>query len=234
MIPDKNVGQGFVDIAAHQLQEPLAGMKWKFENILSGRFGNLSAEQRGVIVELYDTNENAIQLVSDLLTVARLEGGRLKVNKQPSDLSQLVRKIMKRHDADIKEHRGKMYFTSSKDSLPEVSVDDVLMNQVVDNLISNAIKYNPAKMHITVSVLKDEGFVVISVNNRGPIISKEKQADLFKKFSRAKTKGTEKTSGTGLGLYITKQIVELHSGEISVVSEEKQGTTFTVRLPIEK
>jgi signal transduction histidine kinase len=222
----------FVDMATHQLQEPLASMKWTLENILSGRSGEINVETRQAIKKVYTANENTIKLMRDLLIVARLESGRLQLKTEPTDLLELVQKIIKQHDSDIKEHLGEMHFTSPKGPLPKIPTDITLLSQAIDNLISKAIKYNPIKTHITVSVFKESNQVKISIKNRGPSIPKEKQSKLFEKFTRAKTKGTQKTSGTGLGLHITKQIIELHGGEVSFSSEKNEGTTFTIILPI--
>jgi two-component system phosphate regulon sensor histidine kinase PhoR len=224
----------FVNVAAHQLQEPLAAAKWVIEGLLAGRSGILQPKQQEAVTKLWQINEEAARLMSDLLTVARLEGGRLKLQLTPTDLTVLVRKIMKRHDADIKEYHGSMYFTGPKESLPVVPVDITLFSQAIDNLISNAIKYNPIGTHITVAMATRDQAVVIAVKNRGPAIPEAKQSTLFQKYVRAGTQGTEKTKGTGLGLYITKQIVELHGGEVSFESAKDVGTTFFITLPVRR
>jgi len=117
------------------------------------------------------------------------------------------------------------------------------LSQAIDNLISNAIKYNPVKTHVTVMVSRgkmqkltqnnaEDNWVTIVFNNRGPLIPKEKQPTLFQKFGRVETKKTQRTKGTGLGLYITKQIVELHGGEIGLESSKGEGTSFFITLPM--
>lgn len=222
----------FLNVAAHQLQEPLSAMKWAIEGLLAGRAGGLPPKQREAVMDIGQINEEAARLVSDLLTAARLEGGRLKLQLTLTDLIALVRKIMKRHEADIKEYHGSMYFTGPKESLPAVSVDTTLLSQAIDNLISNAIKYNPIRTHITVTMATRDQAVIIAVKNRGPAIPEAKQSTLFQKYMRAGTQGTEKTKGTGLGLYITKQIVELHGGTVSFESAKGKGTTFFITLPI--
>jgi two-component system phosphate regulon sensor histidine kinase PhoR len=222
----------FLNVAAHQLQEPLAATKWAIEELLAGRSGILKPKQREAVTNLGQINEEASRLVGDLLAAARLEGGRLKLQRAAVDLTVLVRKIMKRHKADIKEYHGSMYFTGPKASLPAVSVDVSLLSQAIDNLISNAIKYNPLRTHITVSITTRDQAVVIAVKNRGPVIPEAKQKTLFQKYVRAGTPGTSKTKGTGLGLYITKQIVELHGGEITFESVPGAGTTFFITLPV--
>lgn len=224
----------FLNVAAHQLQEPLSAMKWVIEGLLAGRMGVLPPKQREAVMKIGQINEEAAQLMSDLLTVARLEGGRLELKLASTDLTALVRKIMKRHDADIKEYHGSMHFTGPKENLPAVLVDTTLLSQAIDNLISNAIKYNPIRTHITVTMATREQDVIIAVKNRGPAIPEAKQSTLFQKYVRAGTQGTEKTKGTGLGLYITKQIVELHGGTVSFESAKGAGTTFFITLPVSK
>lgn len=225
-------GSEFVNLAAHQLQEPLASMKWQLESLLAERGGVLKPKQRSMVDEAYAINQDAIRLVKDLLAVARLEGGRLQANKKKTDIVKLVRKAMKRFEPAIKEYRGKVHFDSPREKIPQILADHRLLTQAIDNLISNAIKYNPLEMHLDLAVKLEPKWVVISIRNKGSLIPPEKQKEMFQKFSRAKSKGTGKTSGTGLGLYITKQIVELHQGEISFSSVKKEGTTFLIKLPL--
>jgi len=222
----------FVNLAAHQLQEPLASMKWQLESLLAERAGSLKPKQRSMMDEAYAINQDSIRLVKDLLAVARLEGGRLQANKEKTDVVKLVRNVMKRFEPAIKEYRGKVHFDTPRDVVPQVLVDHRLLTQAIDNLVSNAIKYNPLDLHLDIAVAVQRKWVVISVRNKGSLIPVNKQADMFQKFSRATAKGTTKTSGTGLGLYITKQIIELHQGEISFTSIKDEGTTFYIKLPL--
>lgn len=223
----------FVNVAAHQLQEPLASMKWQLDNLLADRAGRLLPRQRSVLGDIYAINQDAIRLVKDLLMVARLEGGRVGANREPTDLVALVRRIVKRYESAVKEYRGVMHFNTPREKIPAVALDHQLMTQAIDNLISNALKYNPQDTHIDVSVQAKPGTVVVAVRNGGRPIPPEKQAELFQKFARAELPGTEKTKGTGLGLYITRQVVELHRGKISVTSAEGKGTTFAIELPLQ-
>jgi signal transduction histidine kinase len=222
----------FVNLAAHQLQEPLASMKWQMDTLLADRAGSLKPKQRVIVEELYAVNQDAIRLVKDLLFVARLEGGRLKIDKQATNLVALLDQIKKRYEPAVNEYRGVLHFDSPRGAIPQVAVDARMLTQAVDNLLSNAIKYNPTDTHIDLGLKQEEKHVVVSVRNRGPGIPEDKQKQLFEKFSRAEAAGTKKTGGTGLGLYITKQIVELHGGEISFTSTPGKGATFFIKLPL--
>lgn len=222
----------FVNVAAHQLQEPLASMKWQLDNLLADRAGKLLPKQRSVLGDIYTINQEAIRLVKDLLTVARLEGGRLRVNPEPTDVAAMVRRIVKRYEPAVKEYRGVMHYNTPREALPQVPLDHRLMTQAIDNLLSNALKYNAQGTHIDVSVKRERGGVAVLVHNGGQAIPPEAQAQLFQKFARAEVHGTEKTKGTGLGLYITRHIVELHGGTISAASAEGKGTTFSIVLPV--
>lgn len=228
----EKASQEFVNVAAHQLQEPLASMKWQLESLLAEKAGPIKPNQRSVLDEVYATNQDAIRLVKDLLIVARLEGGRLQVKREEVDIVTLVGKIAKRYEPVVKEYRGVMHFDSPREAVPKLMVDHRLLTQAIDNLVNNAIKYNPLDTHLDLVVRKKENTVVISVRNKGSTIPVAKQKQLFEKFSRAETKGTKKTGGTGLGLYITKQIVELHGGDISLSSKPGKGTTFYIKLPL--
>lgn len=222
----------FVNVAAHQLQEPLASMKWQLDNLMADRAGPLKPKQRSVLGDIYAINQDAIRLVKDLLMVARLEGGRLKASPEPTDVVALVGRIIKRYEAAVQEYRGVMHFNTPHDKLPPISLDHRLMTQAIDNLISNALKYNSQDTHVDVSVKRQQERVVVSVHNGGQPIPTAAQTQLFQKFARSQVRGTEKTKGTGLGLYITRQIVELHQGTITVTSAKDKGTTFSIALPL--
>jgi len=219
-------------MAAHQLQAPLTVMNWNLDNILAGKFGRLTPPAQQAVQKVYEANQEITHLVIDLLTVARLEGGRLQLKVRPTDFVALVRQGMARYNQAIREHHGEMYFTAPREPLPNLSIDPVLISQVIDNIISNAIKYNPVKTHITIVMTKAKDQVTVAIKNSGPAIPPDKQSSLFQKFARAETKDTEKTSGTGLGLYITKQIMELHHGTINFTSAKNEGTTFFISLPL--
>src|SRR3989344_1981745 len=212
-------GKEFVNLAAHQLQEPLASMKWQMDTLLGERAGSLKPKQRVMVEEIYAVNQDAIRLVKDLLFVARLEGGRLKIDKQATNLVTLLDQIKKRYEPAVNEYRGVLHFDSPRGAIPEVAVDARMLTQAVDNLLSNAIKYNPTDTHIDIGLKQEDAKIVISVKNRGLGIPEDKQRQLFEKFSRAEAAGTKKTGGTGRGLYITKHIVDLHGGEISFTSQ---------------
>ena len=225
-------GKEFVNLAAHQLQEPLASMKWQMDTLLGERAGSLKPKQRVMVEGIYAVNQDAIRLVKDLLFVARLEGGRLKIDKQATNLVTLLDQIKKRYEPAVNEYRGVLHFDSPRGAIPEGAVDARMLTQAVDHLLSNAIKYNPTDTHIDIGLKQEDAKIVISVKNRGLGIPEDKQRQLFEKFSRAEAAGTKKTGGTGLGLYITKQIVELHGGEISFTSQPNKGATFFIKLPL--
>ena len=122
-------GKEFVNIAAHQLQEPLSSMKWQLESMLADRAGELTEQLREAVNKVYVTNESTISLMRDLLTIARMEGGRLKLNAKPTDLVAFVRQAIRRHEPAVKEHQGVMYFTQPKEKLPPMPIDPTLFNQ---------------------------------------------------------------------------------------------------------
>jgi two-component system, OmpR family, sensor histidine kinase VicK len=223
----------FLDIAAHQMQAPLAYLKKQIDSLLSDRTEKLSVQQIEAINKISRTNEDSIALISNLLAVAKIEGGKLKLNKKKINPVVLVRKVMRQYEGSVTERGGIMFFSQSKGKMPKVLLDEILFAQVVDNLISNAIKYNSTDTRISVNVKATEESLIVSVNNRGPAIPRKVQVKLFSKFERTDTKVSKQTPGTGLGLYISEQIVDLHGGRIKLESNDEKGTTFYIEIPIE-
>ncbi|MBN2016053.1 PAS domain S-box protein [Candidatus Dojkabacteria bacterium] len=232
----------FVSIASHQLRTPLSTIKWYAEMLIAGDAGKLSGDQGNYMKEIYDGNQRMIDLVNALLNVSRIELGTLAVDPKLTDLRKLADDALGELLPDIEGKKikiNKLY----DEKLPHINVDPKLLFIVFQNLLSNAVKYTPKGGNITVEISKkankkgsiSEGLFeghFIRVSDTGFGIPKYQQDKIFTKLFRADNVKAMDTTGTGLGLYIVKSIVDQANGRIWFESEENKGTTFYVQLPI--
>jgi signal transduction histidine kinase len=220
----------FLGIAAHDLRNPLISIRGFSGILLKGETGPLAPQQREFLSIIAQTSQEMLTLVNDLLDISVIESGRLELNLQPGSLKDLVeRRIsMARHAAELK----RMVISRSLEDLPPVPYDQARMIQVLDNLISNAIKFSPAGSQIGVVLRADRDMAVCSVSDQGPGISEEDRTRIFGDFARLSNKPTGGETSTGLGLAIARKIVLAHAGTLGVESRPGQGSTFTFALPI--
>lgn len=223
----------FVSVAAHQLRTPLTGIKWTLGALAGKELGALTPEQEKIIGEAFKASNRLITLVNDLLNVARLEEGRFGFNLRPQSIEALIRKVASRLEKRAKSlHSALTVYVAS--DIPLLSFDEEKMDIAIENLLDNAIKYTPAGGSIAVEARRENKKAVIAVRDSGIGIPHDQAYRLFTKFFRAKNAQLFQTSGTGLGLYLTKNIVERHGGTLAFKSVEGHGTTFYLTLPIPK
>jgi signal transduction histidine kinase len=220
----------FLGIAAHDLRNPLASIRGFSELLLSDDMGSLTEDQHEFIKTIHSLSQDMLNLVNDLLDVSVIESGKLELKRQPGSLKVLIEERI--HINSILAKNKQMKLHESLATVPEVSFDYSRIAQVVDNLISNAIKYSPSGSNIFVSLNQQGMKAQISVRDEGPGIEPEEQKRLFGEFQRLSTKPTGGEKSTGLGLSIVKKIVEAHNGTTAVESQPGAGSTFTFILPI--
>ena len=221
----------FIALASHQLRTPATAIKQFIGLILEGYVGKIPKEQKDLLQEAYASNERQIHITQDMLSVAKLESGTLDLNVTEINLKNIVEKVFNEHENTISDRSQKATVNLTDCT---IHADENLLSMVIDNLISNASKYTPEKGTLKISLETKGNFVYFSVKDSGVGISKEDKKHLFKRFSRINNKLSEKVGGSGLGLYIAKKIIELHSGKITVESALNKGTTFTVKLPFKQ
>jgi len=221
----------FVSVAAHQLRTPLTGIRWSFRALLEEGIENLTPGQEKIIRDGLQVTLSAVDLVADLLDIARIEAGRFDFTFTTQPLATLMNKVLiqLRKNADEK---GISFKLDIPGNLPHVFVDGEKMETVLENIIDNAIKYTPPGGKVTVVAKKEGSNIKIDVTDTGIGIPQSQQHRLFSKFFRGDNAILFQTSGTGLGLYMVKNIIEKHDGTIAIVSEENKGTKVTLMLPI--
>jgi len=222
----------FVSIAAHQLRTPLSAIKWTLRMLLDGDVGKLSQEQLSFLEKGYQSNERMITLINDLLNVARIEEGRFVYNPAPQSIEKIIKNVIEGVSGTAKKKKLKLIFEKPKKFLPKVKVDREKINLVIQNLLDNAISFSKPGGQVTISVESDKMDLKIMIRDNGIGIPKSQQERIFGKFFRADNAIELETEGTGLGLFICKNIVEAHGGEIWFESKEDKGTTFWFSLPI--
>ena len=222
----------FISLASHQLRTPLSIIKGYISMILEGTWGETNQKQKEHLEKVYLSNERLIKLVEDLLTVSRIESGRLEFDLQPLALDNLTENIVKEFSQLVAKKGLYLKYIKPKKLLPKVKADPLKIRQVIQNLIDNALYYTK-KGGATVSLKTEKNKVVFSIQDTGIGISSEEQVTLFEKFSRGKGVTRMHTEGTGLGLYLAAKLIQAHQGKIWVESEGKgRGSAFYFELPV--
>lgn len=221
----------FINIAAHQLRTPLSAVKWVLRMILDGDVGSLGSSQRKLLDKGYETNEKMIRLVNDLLNVARIEDDRFgyvfkegNIVEAITDAVDELRLMAEKGDIDL-------IFEKPDDISPFV-FDFSKIQLAFHNLINNAIKYTRAGGTVRVSFEKIGEGIVAKVQDTGIGIPESQISQMFSKFFRAENVMRLQVGGSGLGLFIVKDVITRHGGTITVESIENKGTTFTLQMPI--
>ena len=224
----------FVSLTAHQLRTPLSAIKWILRALSEGDVGELEAKQKDMLEKAYNSNERMIDLINDLLNVTKIEEGRYLYQPVLSHITDVVNVVVKDYIELAK--RKDIVFKVQKPlrKLPRVLIDEEKISLAIQNLIDNAIKYTPVKGTVTVSVVGSSKEVKVSVQDSGMGIPKAQQNRVFGKFFRATNAQTVDTEGSGLGLYLVKNIVEAHDGKVDFISTAQKGTTFTITLPVKE
>jgi len=241
-----NAKTEFISIASHQLRTPLTAIKGFVSLLLEGAYGEVNPEAREAINKIHLSGERLIRLVEDLLNVSRIEAGRMIFEKKPGQFEDVVKEICEGLEMLAREKNLYLDWKLPKEKLPSFDFDASKMKEVVSNLVENAIKYSD-KGGVTVRVERtqqttndksqDGGtqeIIRFTVSDTGIGIPADEIPNLFKKFSRGKNTKRLNATGTGLGLFVVKNIVENHGGKIWIESKgEGMGTKFVVELPIE-
>lgn len=221
----------FVSLASHQLKTPLSAVNWYAEMLLDGDAGELNARQKEFLKEIAGGNQRMAKLVNSLLNVSRIDMGTLSITPEPVDLSAVFDSVIEEQQFAISAKQLELKKSYEKD-LPRVNLDPNLIRIVIQNLISNAVKYTRENGKIEVELRRQSGDVLVKVADNGYGIPKLEQPEIFKKLFRADNVKSKKVEGTGLGLYVAKAVVEAFGGKIWFESVEDKGTSFYITLPL--
>ncbi len=221
----------FVSVAAHQLRTPLSGIKWTLLAIIDEV--DIPEEQMQFVNKAYEANERMVNLVNDLLNVSRIEEGRYVYEPEYIDFMEVIDPIVETYKEKIEEKGINFEFKKPKKEIPKIKVDKEKIGMIVQNFLDNAAKYtSEGKISLIMEVIDNK--LKVSVADTGAGIPEDQQKRMFGKFFRAANVMRMETEGSGLGLFIAKNIVESHGGKIGFTSEEGKGSTFYFTLPLKK
>lgn len=228
----------FISLASHQLRTPLTVIEWYMERLQQGGAGELTPKQMKYVQEVYAASRRMATLVQSLLNVSRLELGTFALEEKMINVIQLAHTVVMEFGPSITERGQKLTERYARD-IPQLCVDPKVLYVVLQNLIANAVKYTPPGGKISVKIALQSktqrarpDHLIVSVVDNGLGIPVSQQAEIFKKLFRADNIKELDTDGNGLGLYITKSILDVAGGQIWFESKEGKGSSFYVLLPL--
>ena len=238
VIPNKPEEQGntvdFLSVVAHELKNPLSALIGYLSLFTKDTISSLNEEQKMLLNRVNISAKQLASLIENLLNSSRIERGVLQLNLEEANLPDLVKEVVDEYSLLAQERKINLSFVPPPGNVPSVKVDKTKIVEVISNFLSNAINYTKSPGVIKVSIDAGPEEIITHVQDSGIGIAKESLLKLFNKFYRAEINKSEKPSGMGLGLYISKTIIEMHEGKIWAESTLGQGSTFSFSLPVEK
>lgn len=220
----------FISLASHQLRTPATGVKQYLNMALDGYGGPVDGNLKMFLEKANDSNERQLSVINDLLQVAQVDAGKVVLRKEKLNLNHLITNIIQEQSSKFARRKQSVTFDEQRKSITVVA-DPTKLRMVVENIIDNSSKYSPDGSKITIRTMSSRGKVRISVADKGVGIDKKDINKIFQKFKRLDNSLSTVVGGTGIGLYWVKKIIDLHDGEITVLSELGKGSTFTISLP---
>lgn len=225
----KKAQDELLSLASHQLRTPATATKQYLGMVIQGFMGTVPKQQAGFLQKAYDSNERQLRIINDILHVAKLDAGRIVPTKHTFDITALVKGVIEDNQSELR--KASIVLNRKLGRSFMLVGDQYMVRMIVENLISNAIKYTDAGGRIKVTAIRDKHQYRLSIQDSGVGIAKKDLDRLFKQFSRIENERTAKVSGSGVGLYLAQNFAKLHGGEIRVTTSEGKGSTFTLILP---
>jgi signal transduction histidine kinase len=230
------IKEDFTHMIVHELRAPLTAIKDSSELMIEvfDEKGSMEKEQQRRLLTIIDQqSKELLEQINQVLDAAKIEAGRFSIDKKSTDISDVIEKAIEPF-MPAANKKQILITTDIYYPLPKVDIDPVRITQVLNNLISNSLKFTPSNGKVTLSAKVENGLLKVAVSDNGMGIAEQDQKDLFSKYYQIRTNPHELAKkGTGLGLYIVKGIVEAHGGSVGVVSEPGQGSTIYFNLPFE-
>jgi len=220
----------FVSIVSHQLRSPITNLSWALDFLSSGRAGTFKGEEEEYLMILKENIDRMNDLVSDLLIVSRVETVNLPLNKDFFSLEEITKHVIEDSSPFAKASNVEIKLEVEK-NLPKAFADSYQIEQVIENLIDNAIKYVEGKSEAKINLSQKKDKLYFEIKDSGVGIPSGDQKLIFQKFFRSSNSLRQQTQGSGLGLFIAKSIVERSGGKIGFKSQVGEGTTFWFTLP---
>lgn len=224
--------QRFFACITHDLRSPLTAVQGYADLIATGMMGQVTEKQSAGLRIILDSADRLNNYIDDILDLAKLQSGSFELNLTETDIERILRSVADMYRANL-EQQGIFLLLDIQSGLPSVRVDAKLIHRCVANYVSNAFKFTPKGGAITIRAGREGGLLKIEVKDTGPGIPPDKLEFVFDKFYQVtETKDYARKSGTGLGLTITKEIIQLHGGQVWVESGPGKGSTFVLTLPV--
>ncbi len=229
----------FVSVTTHQLRTPLSAVKWTFHMLLQGSLGPTTPDQHNFIEKGYESTQRMIAIINDLLNVDYMEADRSDYNFLPVDLLPLIESILFEFTNQAESKKITLKFDKPSSVLPPVAADPIKLSMVLENLLDNAIKYTPQGGQVTVSMSDDRmnsarSNLEVVISDSGIGIPPAERDKIFPRFFRGSNAIKVQTDGTGLGLFISQDIIEKHGGAIWFESAVGKGTQFHFSIPVHR
>ncbi len=219
----------FVAMLSHDLKTPIYGEQKLLAHLLSEEYGPLTTMQKTFLNELSHSNRYLCHMINNLLLTYKYQDGEMRLDKSPVKIDQLCQHLILGSLSALSEEKEQLIRFDCPDKLPVLNMDAMEIKRVLTNLIQNAIQHSPKGATIRIEIRLLDTVIEVSVEDQGRGIPQDKLSELFKPFSSFQQL---RSVGTGLGLYISKRIVEAHEGTIQVRSQVNQGSSFSFSLPV--
>lgn len=223
----------FISLVSHQLRTPLSSMRWYLEMLLAQDAETMTDSQREYVVEVATSNARMVHLVNALLNVSRLELGKMQLTPVAVELTGLLKEIHDSFKLELKRRKMTLMI-EGKEDIPAVHTDQGLLQLILENLVSNAVKYGleGTPIHIQIDLDRAVNLAIVRINNQGIGIPENQQSQIFQKMFRGSNARSADTDGNGLGLYISHVAAETIGATLAFESKEGGETVFTVTLPL--
>lgn len=222
----------FLGMAVHDMRSPISGINGFTQLLLDNLCGDLTEEQRDIISVISTANWQMNELVNDLLDISAIEAGQLKLEHGEADIREIIDNRLRIHA--ISARKKSITFRSDLEEVATFVFDTRRVGQVLDNLLTNALKYSPSGSIVDITLAEVDGQVEVCVQDYGQGVPDEEKDLLFQSFRKTRVQPTAGESSTGLGLHIVKKIVEGHGGTVRVESEFGEGAAFYFSLPAKR
>jgi PAS domain S-box-containing protein len=224
----------FISLASHQLRTPLSAIKTYSHMLVDGYMGEITPAQKKSLRTIISATNRMNELISTLLNITRIESGTIAVSPKLLQMNKVVDEVLHELSLMAADKSINLSLTPAPKAATAVHTDSLILKEIITNLVSNAIKYTPDNGSVTVSIRSRAHDIQVSVTDTGWGIPKYAQDQIFSKFFRAHNIVKRETTGTGLGLYLVKGLLDRLGGKIWFESEESKGTVFSFSLPRKK
>lgn len=222
----------FISVVAHQLRTPLSGLKWTLKMLVNEELGPITEDQKKMLDQSYETNDYLISIVNDILDTDLITTGKSEFAPEKTSVDKILATVLNETLATAKQKEMDVKTNIADDIPKEFFADTKRLSLVMQNLVDNAIKYGSKNTTVEIGVTKKDEKIIFAVKDQGIGIPEDQQKNIFERFYRASNALRAHANGSGLGLFIARNIIALHKGKIWFESKENVGTTFFVEFPL--